>query len=315
MCTAISNIDGSHLFGRTLDVERSFGERVIAISREFRFHFLREGDADCHYTIIGIGCVRCGTPLFYDGINEKGVWVAGLNFPESAVYRSYVPGKKNLASFEVIPFLLSKCGSLKDAREILNNVNITNDCFSNDLPSTPLHWMVADKNGTLTVEAVADGVKIYENPFGVLTNEPPFPYHKCRVAELSFVSAEKPMNNICPNTDIEYYSCGMGGIGLPGDFSSASRFVRAVFTKSHTVSDEEDGVNRFFHIADTVSVPCGCVKTEKGEDLYTLYTSCADADKFVYYFTTYKNRQIRKAVFTDFNPSKDKIFSLELEKI
>jgi len=295
MCTAISDLGKFHLFGRTLDVECSFGEEVVITPRNFCFDFLYEPKIRSHPAINGIACVRNGVPLYYDAVNESGLAIAALNFPTNAVYREPVKNRYNVASFELIPWLLSRAESTDAAVELLRNTNVTADSFSKDMPSTPLHWIIADKHRTVTAEAVASGFEIYENPFGVLTNNPPFPYHTTHIADFMGINSLPPKNTICPSAELIKYSGGMGAIGLPGDFSSASRFVRAVFVKSHTVHEptEAEEINRFFHIMDSVCVPCGCSKNENGKNNFTLYTSCINTETGDYYFTTYACRSIR----------------------
>ncbi len=298
MCTAISLNEKRHLFGRTLDVERSYGESIVLVPRNHTLDFRNESISQSHPAIIGIGCVRNGVPLYFDAMNDSGVYAAGLNFPMSAKYHPVTKDKRNIASFEFITWILSECKTLSEARKLLKNTNITNDSFSDELTPTPLHWMIADKTGAITVESVSDGLKIHENQFGVLTNEPPFEYHTAHIADFMQLTSDYPENNIVPQLQITPYSRGMGAIGLPGDFSSASRFVRAFFIKSQSEpAPGSDEINRFFHIMDSICVPYGCVKTENSSPMYTRYTSCADTDTFCYHFTTYNCHSIRLASF------------------
>lgn len=301
MCTAISDNGYCHLFGRTLDIECSYGEVAVVTPRNFRFDFLHERSVRTHPAITGIACIRHNVPLYYDAINEAGLAVAGLNFPGNAVYHAPKAAMHNVASFELIPWILCQCDTLTAAIELLQSTNITSDCFSAEMPVTPLHWIVADKTGAVTVESVSGGLKIYENPFGVLTNNPPFPYHQISISNFMHLDSCPAKNNLCPSLDLAPYSRGMGAMGMPGDHSSPSRFVRAVFAKNHTApaSTEQDAVSRFFHMMDTVSVPCGCVKTGENKSVLTVYTSCASTGTFTYYFATYHNRRTRAVCVQD----------------
>lgn len=294
MCTAISTHGNAHIFGRTLDLERSYGESVILTPSLFPLTFRHEPRADSHLQILGIGIVQNGTPLYFDGVNEAGLCAAGLNFPGNAVYRRKESGRRNIASFEVIPYVLSQCRSVAEAESLLRTVNVTDDAFSAELPPSPLHWIFADKQKCITAEPMQDGLIVYKNLFGVLTNNPTFPYHELRLTDYMGIDAYPPENRLCPQIGLMHYSRGAGGIGLPGDFSSSSRFIRAVFAKNHTVYGTAEGeISRFFRIMDTVSIPNGCVKTESGENVRTVYTSCADTATLTYYFTTYNCRRIR----------------------
>ena len=294
MCTAVRMAGRHHLFGRTLDLERSYGEGVVITPRNYKLSF-RHGEVMRHPAIIGMAIVHDGNPLYFDAMNERGVAMAALNFPKSAVYGEVAVGEMNVASYELIPWMLSRVSSVREAVRLLESVNVTCESASAELPATPLHWMISDKRESVVVESVADGLRVYENRFGILTNEPPFTYHEAHVADYMHLTAAAPQNKIAPEVDITRYSRGMGAIGLPGDFSSASRFVRAFFAKSSTDAggSEMEEISAFFHVMGTVSTPSGCVMSESGERVRTVYTSCADTDSMTYYFTTYENRRVR----------------------
>lgn len=306
MCTAIFD-DG--LFGRTLDLECSYGENVVITPRGYRFNYLYEKDTG-ENSIIGVAHIENGMPLYYDGMNEMGLCMAGLNFPKYAVYLPYCEGKINIASFELIPYILKSCDTVSDAISVLKNINITKDCFSPTLLASPLHWMIADKSSAIVVESGVNGVKIHKNPYGVMTNSPDFNYHKANLCNYMGISGETPENRIC-NVDLEIYSRGLGGFGLPGDFSSASRFIRGVFLKNHTVK-ENDSIGRFFHIMDNVSVPKGCIMTDTSKAVYTIYTSCMDMKNCEYNFVTYENRFIRKVVLYDYELDSNNLIELKM---
>lgn len=295
MCTALSMKGRHHLFGRTLDLEKSYGEGVVITPRNFKLGFRHVAVSEIHPAIIGMACVNDRYPLYYDAMNEKGLAMAALNFPKSAVYRGVCDGKVNVASYELIPWVLSRASSVRDAVNLLAGVNITDESVSDELPSTPLHWMISDKRESVAVEAVEEGLRVYENRFGVLTNEPPFPYHEAHVTEYMHLTATASKNVIAPDVELVQYSRGMGAIGLPGDYSSPSRFVRAFFARSNTDvgGREVEEISAFFHVIGTVSTPSGCVRSESGESVRTVYTSCADTDSMTYYFTTYESRRVR----------------------
>ncbi len=293
MCTAISFLSGDHYFGRTLDLEYHYSEAVTVTPRQFPFRFRQAGELRTHYAIIGIATVSKNYPLFYDATNEKGLSAAGLNFPGNAMYFSPKDGADNLAPFELIPWLLGQCANLAEARKKLQRLCLINAPFSEKFPLSPLHWLIADDSGAVVVEQTAEGLRLYENPVGVLTNNPPFPYHITNLANYQNLTREAVVNRFCPKLKLDTYSRGMGGIGLPGDLSSASRFVRAAFVKLNSVCDDDEmsSVSQFFHILGAVEQQRGCARV--GEDFeITVYTSCCNTDKGIYYYTTYENRQI-----------------------
>ncbi len=320
MCTAVCEWECGHLFGRTLDLEYSLDERVVLLPRRAPLCFLREGAFDAHLAMLGTAHQRGGMTLYYDAVNEAGLAMAALNFGDSAVYHLPCGKRYNVASFELIPFLLGQCRTVVDAVKVLLEVNVVPDSVAHDLPATPLHWLLADKTRAVTVESTKRGLEIHENPFGVLTNAPDFSYHVGHLSEFLGLSPTPPENHLCPEVPIEPYSRGMGAVGLPGDWSSASRFVRAVFAKHHTAREEsEEGkIGRFFHIMDTVSVPNGAVRTDQGEAVRTVYTSCAELGTQTYYFCTYESRRIRAVRMRDYSPLGERaiVFSMgEREEI
>lgn len=289
MCTAITLNDRDFYFGRTLDLEYSYEECAAVTPRGFDFGF-RCGKAPKSYALIGTAYVKDGYPLYYEAANECGLAMAGLDFRGYAMYFPEQEGKINLAPHEFIPWVLTGSENLEEAKEKLKNVNLINKGFSKELPPAPLHWLIADRTGAVTAESVPEGLKIHENPVGVLTNNPPFEYHLTRMSDYAGLSNKSPENAFgMPET--RFYSRGMGAIGLPGDFSSVSRFVRAAFMKLNSApcASEAERVSRFFHILSSVRQVRGCTELENGETVITHYTSCINADKGIFYYITYEN--------------------------
>ena len=291
MCTAISYKTDSLYFGRTLDNDFSYGEEVTVTPRNFPFRFRNTEILNSHYAIIGMAYVSEGYPLYYDAMNEKGLCMAGLNFVGNAVYNDSAVGKKNIAQFEILPRILAKCASVDEAYVLLDKINVTNEAFSESLPPSQLHWIIADKNKSITVECVVDGMKIYDNPVGVLTNNPTFDRQIKNYERYSRLRAKDADSYKYKHG---YYSKGTGAVGLPGDLTSQSRFIRAAFVKTNSVSDgsEEGSVNQFFHIMSSVEQQRGCCVFDENKYEITVYTSCCSADKGIYYYTVYGNHRI-----------------------
>ena len=294
MCTAVTYKTKDFYFGRTLDNPFSYQEEITITPRCYPFHFRRAGKLDQHYAMIGMAYVVEDYPLYYDAVNEKGLGIAGLNFVGNAVYREAEPNKDNVAQFELIPWLLAQCASVEGARLFLEKINITNDSFNPSLPAAQLHWIIADCNSSIVVESVQDGIKIYDNPAGILTNNPLFYEQMFHLNNYMMLSPKKKQNLFSDKLNLYSYCHGMGAIGLPGDLSSQSRFVRAAFVKLNSVSgdSEEESVSQFFHILNSVDQPRGCCDLGDGEYETTIYTSCCNAQKGIYYYTTYGNHQI-----------------------
>ena len=294
MCTAATYKTKDFYFGRTLDYEISYGDQVVVTPRNYVFDLRQGGRLKSHYAMIGMACVMQDYPLYYDAVNEKGLGIAGLNFVGNAHYKKPVEGKDNITQFELIPWILGTCATVKEARRLLDGINLIDTPFLENLPVAQLHWIIADKEECITLESVEEGLKIYENPVGVLTNNPPFQYQMFNLNNYMHLAVGNRENTFSKDLDLNQYSRGMGGLGLPGDLSSQSRFVRVAFVKMNSLSgdSEAESVSQFFHILGSVDQQRGCCKL--GEDKYeiTLYTSCCNADKGIYYYNTYENHQI-----------------------
>lgn len=294
MCTAISFHSRDHYFGRNLDLSYSYHESVTVTPRHYPLHFRKLDTLDTHLAMIGMAYVMKELPLYYEATNEKGLSMAGLNFPKSAVYREETAGMDNAASFELIPWILAQCATVAQARPLLARLNVLNLSFSNELPLSPLHWILADAQETVILEPHAEGLRIYDNPVGVLTNEPPFPTHLDNLRSYLHLTPNEPENTFAPGLDLVPASFGLGAIGLPGDPSSPSRFVRAAFTlhNSRCGEGESESVSQFFHILNSVRVPRGIVRLSNDKNHLTIYSCCCNTSKGVYYYTTHDNSQI-----------------------
>lgn len=294
MCTAATYRTDDFYMGRTLDYEFSYGEEITVMPRNFPLSFRHGGGTDRHYAIIGMAHVADGYPMFYDAVNEKGLGMAGLNFAASARYSEPEDGKQNVAQFEFIPWVLSQFASLGQARSAIEKINLVGTTYDSRYPAAKMHWIIADKSGAITVEPTESGLKIYDNAPGVLTNEPPFDMQLFNLNNYMRLSPKQPENSFSDALDLGTYSRGMGGLGLPGDLSSMSRFVRAAFTKLNSLSGsgEAESVGQFFHILGSVEQVRGCCEVAQDKYEITIYTSCFNADNGVYYYTTYNNRRI-----------------------
>ena len=310
MCTVISDVKKLHLFARTLDLEYSFDEQVVIVPRGFELEFLREKIIS-NFAIIGTCHIESGTPLFYDGMNEYGLCMATLNFPSFAYYSNAKNGFINIASFELIPFILRQCKDCQGALSLLKRINITNDSFSEKLLHTPMHWIIADKTSCFVLEPNENGLEIFENPYRVLTNAPGFNFHSQNLCNYMGLNSTNPSNTLDSLVDLKAYSRGLGAFSLPGDFSSSSRFIRAVFCKSHT-GIYNDEICRMFNVLNTVFVPYGSVKTDTDMSVFTVYSCVMCADTGNYYFSTYENKRVCCVRLHDVNLNANSLFIYDM---
>ena len=256
MCTAVNYTPDDHYFGRNLDLEFSYQETVTITPRRFPFHFRKAASLLSHYAIIGMAYVVDDYPLYYDAMNERGLCMAGLRFRPHARY----PGGSGarIAPFELIPWVLSQCANLNEARKLLAHTALTDTDFSDALRVVRLHWLIGDRTGSLAVESTEKGLQLYDDPVGVLTNDPTFPH------QLALLDRDSD---------------------LPGDLSSPSRFRRAAFTRTHAA--RVSSVTDFFQVFDPVIQVPGC-----NGRMFTRYTSCCDPERRRYCYTTTHNRRI-----------------------
>lgn len=294
MCTAATLRTNHHYFGRNLDLEYSYTESITITPRNYPLHFSKEGTMFTHYALIGMAYIQEDYPLYYDATNEMGLSMAGLNFPRYADYKPFNEKKDNITPYEFIPWILGQCSSIKEVCKLLERLNMWEKNFSEDLPLSPLHWIISDRHASITVESVKEGLKVYQNPIGILTNSPSFDVHLFNLNNYMGLSSTPPINHFSKKLNLIPYSNGMGAIGMPGDWSSLSRFVKASFLKMNSFcqSSEVESVSQFFHILNSVEHVRGCVLMENNLYEITQYSSCCNTDKGIYYYKTYENSQI-----------------------
>lgn len=293
MCTSIAMKTRDFYFGRTMDIEYSFNECVVFTPRNYPVNFRKAGNMCRHYALLGMGTVIEDFPLYAEAVNEKGLCIAGLNFPDSAYYPPKEDEKRyNISPFELIFWLLGKCASVSEARKLLEDTHFINIPFNEKTPLTPLHWHIADSESSIVLESTKRGMEIYDDPAGVLTNNPSFDFQMTNLCQYMNLTTGCPKN--CFSDMAAPFGQGLGSFGLPGDFSPSSRFVKAVYLNLNSVceEDEQGSISQFFHLLNAVTVVRGSVLTQDDACDITSYSCCINASKKIYYYTTYSNSQI-----------------------
>lgn len=297
MCTGILFRNGNcSYFGRNLDLQYQLANEPAICPRKYVLNYRHLESMNDHSAIVGMAMTRYGYPLFFEGINEYGLGAASLNFPGYGQYSPRtIEGKKNVCSFELIPYILTTCKSIEDAKKELSEICIVADDFNENIKSVPLHWMIADKTGSIVIEPMADGVHVYDNPYNVLSNAPDYPAQAVNVANYINLTPEYPVNRMFPHMNVPLYSSGMGSDGLPGGLDSMSRFVRAAFMTNNSVAPKSDEatLNQFFRILGTVEQISGINKEKDNLYEITNYTSGGNLETMDFYWTSYNNQQIR----------------------
>ena len=295
MCTSIAKRTHDFYFGRTMDIEYNFDESVIFTPRNYSLPFRKMSTLDRHYAILGIATVKEGYPLYADAMNERGLCIAGLNFPDNAYY----PDPKdsdtnNISPFELIPWILGKCASVAETKRLLSSAHLVNIPFSKDIPVAPLHWHIADRESSVTLENTENGLRLYNNSAGVLTNNPGFHFQTTNLCQYMNLVTGSPKNCFSSISGLVPFGQGLGCVGLPGDFSPASRFVKAAYLNLSSIcnDDEASSISQVFHILDSVSLVKGSVITSDDLCDVTTYSCCMNATKGIYYYKTYNNNQL-----------------------
>mgnify|MGYP001027172945 CR=1 FL=1 len=316
MCTCIAMKTQDAYFGRSMDIDYRFGEKVVVTPRSYPFALRSGGSFETWYAMVGMSAVQEGYPLYAEATNEKGLSMAGLNFPGNARYFKPVPGRTNLTPYEFIPWVLGNFAGVQEVRRELDRVNLTDVPFSPSMPVAELHWMISDGENSLVVEQTDTGLHIYDNPTGVLTNNPEFPFHQMNLNNYMNLSCQPAENRFSSQLKLASYGAGMGSIGLPGDDAPSSRFIRACFCKmnSQCQTDDASSIAQFFHILDAVSIVRGTVKLSDKKCSLTTYACCTNATRGVYYYKSYSNSQLTAVRMTDDNKNADRLSVYEMEE-
>lgn len=294
MCTSITWRRGDTYFGRNLDLELSYGEKVVVTPRNHQFLLKNGQEYRNRYALMGMGLAVQDYPLYYEAFNEKGLAMAGLNLPVSAVYQDRKEGMDNITPFELLPWILGQATTVAEVRTLLSRLNLLKVPFGPEMPLAPLHFMISDCKESIVVEPVQEGLRIYDNPYEVMTNEPPFEFQLWNLQQYRHLSPKNQETAFTARNSMQSYAVGMGAVGLPGDASSISRFVRAAFHLENSDCEDTEAacVGQIFHVLDSVAMVKGATFTDHGKQDITVYSCCMDLEKRRYYYKTYDNSQI-----------------------
>ena len=288
MCTTIelNTNESSRFFGRNMDIEFEFDAKIVLVQRGFSSkHHLNHIAFTSKYAVLGTATIIENYPLFADGFNETGLVCAALNFPYYCEYSAPSQTKENnVPVYDVLLWILSSFSRVSEVKEAFIQKKIVDIPFSDTIPNTTLHWCVHDQFECIVIECTKHGLQIHQNPVGVLTNSPSFDCHLSNLSQYEHLSPKQSP----PNNSLPYIGQGCGLVGLPGDFSSPSRFIRGCLLKScsETVSQ---GLAQTFHILDNLAMVKGAVITPQNKSDFTVYSCCFDLSNQIYYYKTYEN--------------------------
>lgn len=314
MCTALllETQDNNVLFGRNLDWVYNLGQSAFLVPRKFEwYNFVNYEWYTSSYAVLGIGDVIDKRPMLLDGMNEVGLGCAALYFPGYAKFNDTKEANTvNIAPLDITYWILSNFQTVEQVTYALNNVTIVR------LPEYgDLHWIVADKSGkSIIIEKTGKNISVYENKIGVLTNSPSFDWHITNLNQYIPITSMQPADVYWSEQKLTPVGKGLGSLGLPGDYSPPSRFVRAAFARTNMPipENEQIGISEFYHILNNVAVVNGSVVTHEQLNETTLYSSCMNLDKCIYYYNTYYNNRINAICMKSLNLDSKSIQKFEL---
>lgn len=305
-CTGITikAKDGAVVFARTLEFAMDLKSNILIIPRGKDYVGTAPGSKPgfrwkTKYGVVGANAF--GLPVTVDGMNDKGVSVGLFYFPGFAKYQDVKPKNfdRTIAPWEIGVYLLSTCSNVKEAVDAAKGV-LVGEVVQKDMGLVPgVHAIVTDASGkSVVLEYIGGELKIHDNPLGVLTNAPTFDWHMTNLSNYVTLSAKSASKIDLAGKAIVPLGQGSGMLGLPGDFTPPSRFVRAVaFSKTALpVATGKEAVLEAFHILNQFDIPKGAAQgVENGQQVsdYTLWTAAADLKNLRYYFRTYDNSRIR----------------------
>ncbi len=300
MCTALTLASPSFLFGRNLDLVGNFGERGLFVSPKYPLRFSSGEIMNEHPSMLGIGARGGDFPLFAEAISSAGLAVAGLNYPGLACFSP----KGQVAQYEFIAYVLAHYKKAEEAASAIKGMLINDHPFAPKMGPAPLHYLVSDAHSSFVIEQEKDGMHVYPNPYGILTNSPGFCIQKANLDGFSQLR----------NSYVKgpYAGLGYGAVGLPGDNSPLSRFVRLNFYKKHLVDFQTLDMElvAFFHLLSSVRVVEGSTLDENGQAEETIYSSCYEVEDMRLFVQTKDSLSVKEITF---DKEKEGFFDLPLD--
>lgn len=300
MCTALVKKTGNGTFFlRNLDDTNYFKNEFILTpkNKEIPSRGYMDRNIIINYEIWGIGKYVDNYPLYFDCVNEHGLSFAALSFMSYAKYLEFNEDKLNLTPFELPLYILGMCKDVKEALKEIQSINLLDKSFSNKIGLTPLHFIFADTSGdSLIVEPLETGLKFYPGKEGVLTNSPTYDYQLLNLSNYKYLSKGDMKNEIGFDLPSFKYSHGLGAYGLPGDYSSCSRFVKANYLSLTFLNSSSKNTNLYnlFNILEQVSMPMGAVYiNESKRNEVTIYSVIYSLNKRLVYVRKYGELDIR----------------------
>ncbi len=304
MCTGVrfSDGQGNMYFGRNLDWNTGYGEKVVITPRGYKYQTAFLGDNEKSLAVIGMGIVAEGIPLYFDCANEGGLAVAGLNFPGYAKYEpAPIDGKTNVAAYEFPLYVARNFSNVDEVEEALHDIAIIARPVNEQYPVSELHWLIGDKDRSIVVEYTSSGMEIFENPVDVLTNQPGYGWHRENLRNYLNLFPQMPHEVRWGAETMRPFGTGSLAQGLPGDTYSTSRFIRVAYHNTHypLQSGESANIARLFHTLSSVAMIEGASQMTDKSYEKTIYTGGYSSATQTYYYNTYEDFAIQKVSLSD----------------
>ena len=328
-CTGIivKTQNGSTIAARTMEFGFDVQSKLIAIPKGIDIEFLSSSpdqkglEMKTKYGFAGMNAL--GKNIVVDGVNENGLYLGCFYFNGFASYEELTKeNQKNaISSEELGNYILGSFSTVDEVIEGLKKVTVVGTFIKEINASAPFHYAVSDASGrSIVIEYTEEGLKIFDNNVGVVCNNPTYDWHLVSIRNYVNLTPNNSKGFSIAGEDFAPLAEGTGMLGLPGDYTSTSRFVRATaFVQTALPSaDEEEGVFRAFHILNAFDIPKGVVRNKVNETVhtdYTVWTSVVDTKNVTYYYNTYKNQEVQKLDIRDFlKQAKNKILVVESEQ-
>ncbi|KRL23025.1 choloylglycine hydrolase family protein [Lentilactobacillus kisonensis] len=304
MCTSVTFLSktGDNFLARTMDFGFELKGRPVVMPRDQTLPSdVLDSKYHLKYGFVGAGR-NLGHYILVDGVNEKGVSAAALYFSGEAKFADQPKaGKINIAPHEVLNLILGNASSCQELGTLLKQLNIVNAPIQLMGKSVPLHWIVTDRTGESDVlEVTESGIHYMKNPVGVMTNSPDFNWH---LKNLSNYTELKPTPHPARNYDgyqVSSFGPGSGALGMPGDYTSVSRFIRTVYMREYTDQMTTDQtVTELSHVLNAVEIPKGVKIKQDGTEDYTQYRGYMDTQNLTYYMQPYTDQTMYQVTLTE----------------
>lgn len=316
MCTGIRLIskNGAVVYARTLEFAQDINSSIIFIPRGLSFTGTtpqknRPG-LQWKSRYAALGANAAGELGIIDGVNQVGLAGGLFYLPDYAEYQE-VPDNKfdqTIAPWQLITWILTSCGSIDEVKKNLPTITVANVIFDQWGIIPPIHAIVHDPQGnSLVIEYIKGQLQLHDNHLGVITNAPNFEWHITNLKNYLNMSPHNAQPLTLDAIKLTPLGQGSGMLGLPGDFTPPSRFVRAVFYSANVleIKNAQESCFTAFHLLDLFDIPLGVVIEDSEDDSQkyecTQWTSVVDLQNKRYHFHTYRNRVMRMVDLMEFD--------------